>query len=217
MFIEICSNYHEEYIGKGSDAFVHVRVRYWVDNDNVYWYSYDDICDLVGLNNNISKKWFKYDIPKEQKCVCMDSNNYDQHNICQPILVDFVTSETARLVVQQHAAYISERDNNIIKSLNNLECVRDAYDVFDDAEEIKQRKQKIHESIENDDYEEFFFQCHKVSQTKTSREVLSKRNIIDKEIEDAVDKIRDYLYKSETNSVVGRDEHGDAIWYYDNF
>lgn len=216
MFMEICSNVHEEYVGKG-DSMVHVIVRFWVDNNNIYWYSYDDICKLVALNENVAKRWFKHEINEGDKCTCMDSNNFNKNNEQQSITVDFITSETAKLVVQRHARYISEKDNNIIKSLNNLECVGFAFDVFEDAEEIKERKQKIYESIENNDHEEFFFQCHKVSQTKTSREVLSKRNIIDKEIEDAVDKIRDYLYKSETNSVVGRDEHGDAIWYYDNF
>lgn len=215
MFNEICSNYHEEYIGKG-DSMVHVNVRYWVDIDNTYWYSYDDICDLVGLNNKIANKWFKYDIPTNHKCTCMDSNNYDQYNTCQPILTDFVTGETARLVVQQHANYVSARDNNIIKSLNNLECVGNAYEVFQDAEEIKQRKKLILDSIENDDYEEFFVQCYKVSQTKSSRKVLSDKGVIVEGIEEALDQISEYLYASETKFIIGKNNKGEDIWFYDN-
>jgi hypothetical protein len=217
MYLEICSNVHEEYVGKG-DSMVHVNVRFWVDVNNVYWYSYVDICKLVSLNENVANRWYRYEMMDNEKCTCMDSNNYDQYNVQQPKPVDFITSETAKLVVQRHADYISERDNNIIKSLNNLECVGNAFEVFQDAEEIKQHKQKIYESIENNDYESFFFHCHKVSQTKTCRDTLSKRGVIDKDMEEALDTIREYLYNEpETKCVYGKNDFNDIIWEYDEF
>lgn len=201
MFIEICSNNHVSNVGKG-DSAVYADIRYWVDDNNVYWYAYDDVCKLVQIDDSMSNVWYTRDIPENQKCTCMDSNNYNNYNEKIKAPVNFITSETARVIVQQHKEYITERDNNIIKIFNNLECVGYAYELYHDAEEIKERKYKIYESIEHDDYEELFYQCYKISQTESSRDVLHKRNIINKDLEEAVDKIRDYMYKDEINTIV---------------
>ena len=194
MIIEICSNNYAVAIGKG-DAAVYFESRYWIDDNNIHWYSYDDICKAVRLNENIAKKWYTYDIPEDQKCTCMDSNN--ERNELIPLR--YVTSETARMVVNQHAAYVTERDKNIIKAIDNLEIVDQAYNVYEDAEEIKEYKQLIYKSIEHDDYEQFFEQCYKVTQTETAREVLNEKGLIDKEFEKAVDELRNLIIADEEN------------------
>ena len=194
MFLEICSNNHDVVIGKG-DAAVHFKSRYWIDDNNMHWYSYDDICKAVILNENTAKKWYNHDIPEDQKCTCMDSNN--ERNELIPLR--YVTSETARMVVNQHAAYVTERDKNIIKAMDNLEIVDHAYNIYEDAEEIKEYKQLIYKSIEHDDYEEFFEQCYKITQTETAREVLDKKGLIDKEFEKAVDELRNLIIADEEN------------------
>ena len=194
MFLEICSNNYDVVIGKG-DAAVHFKSRYWIDDNNMHWYSYDDICKAVTLNENIAKKWYNHDIPEDQKCTCIDSNNDTDH----PLPLRYVTSETTRMVVNQHAAYVTERDKNIIKAIDNLEIVDQAYNVYEDAEEIKEYKQLIYKSIEHDDYEQFFEQCYKVTQTETAREVLNEKGLIDKEFEKAVDELRNLIIADEEN------------------
>jgi hypothetical protein len=198
MFLEICSNNHAIAIGKG-DAAVYFESRYWVDDNNVFWYSYDDICKTVKIDESMANVWYDRDIPENQKCICMDSNNYNNHNEKIKAPVKYITSETARLIVQQHAAYITERDKNIIKAIDNLEIVDHAYNIYEDAEEIKEYKQLIYKSIEHDDYEEFFEQCYKVTQTETAREVLDKKGLIDKEFEKAVDELRNLIIADEEN------------------
>lgn len=193
MFMEICSQYYEITIGEG-DAAVHFKSRYWVDDNDVYWYSYDDICDSVKLNKNMAKRWYKRDIPEDQKCTCMDSNTDTEYLL--PL--NYVTSKTAHLVVEQHAAYISERDKNIIKAMDNLEFVGYAYNVYEDANELKEYKQLIYDSIEKDDYQEFCLQCYNVTQTESARDVLDRLGVIDKDLEKALDRIRDYSKEVET-------------------
>lgn len=203
MFIEICSNNYAVAMGKG-DAAVYFESRYWVDDNNVYWYSYDDICKSVKLNESIAKRWYKYDIPEDQKCTCMDSNNYDQFGVQQPLLMNYITSETAHIVVNQHAAYVSERDKNIIKTIDNLEFAGYAYNVYEDAEELKEYKHLIYNSIDNDDYQELCLQCYNLVQTESARDVLDKMGVIDKEFEKAVDELR---------KIILEDNNEDAIQF----
>ncbi len=209
MYIEICSNNHSEFIGKG-DSAVHVETRFWVDENDIYWYSYDDICDLVKLNNNTARKWYRYDIPEDQKCTCWDLNNYNNRGEQQRIPVDFVTGESARLVVQQHAEYISERDNNIIKSLNNLEFKLDAKDKYFEDDVLVDIINKTKAALESKDYEEWSIQVNRAYHSESVRDMLDKNGevLFDKEIENAVDEIRYYLYtESDIKHIILEDEN----------
>lgn len=209
MYIEICSSNHSEFVGKG-DSVVYVETRFWVDENNVYWYSYDDICDLVKLNNKIATKWYRYDIPEDQKCTCYDSNYQDQYGNKRQILVDFVTGETARLVVQQHAEYISERDNNIIKSLNNLEFKLDAKDKYFEDDVLVDIINKTKAALESKDYEEWSIQVNRAYHSESVRDMLDKNDkvLFDKEIENTVDEIRHYLYtESDIKHIILEDEN----------
>lgn len=210
MYLEICSNNHSEFIGKG-DSAVYVEARFWVDENNVYWYSYDDICELVKLNHKTATKWYRYDIPEDQKCTCTDSNNYDNYNVKQPIPVDFVTGETARLVIQQHAVYISERDNNIIKSLNNLEFKEDAKDRYFEDEDLFNIINKTKQALENKDYQEWAIQVNQAYHSESVRDILDKVGIIDKEIEKAVDIVRESLYKEDIKYILMGDDQNEII------
>lgn len=201
MFIEICSNNYAVAMGEG-DAAVYFECRYWVDNNDVYWYSYDDICKSVNLNENIAKGWYKHDIPEDQKYTCMDSNNYDTNGHQCPLPLNYVTSETAHLVVKQHAAYITERDKNIIKAMDNLEFAGYAHNVYEDAEELKEYKHLIYDSIEKDDYQEFCLQCYNVTQTESARDILDKMGIIDKEFEKAVDELRKVILEDDGENAI---------------
>lgn len=201
MFIEICSNNYAVAMGKG-DAAVYFESRYWVDDNNVYWYSYDDICKSVKLNESIAKRWYKYDIPEDQKCTCMDSNNYDINGHCCPLPLNYVTSETAHMVVNQHASYVSERDKNIIKAIDNLEFAGYAHNVYEDAEELKEYKHLIYDSIDNDDYQELCLQCYNLVQTESARDVLDKMGVIDKEFEKAIDELRKIILEDNNEDVI---------------
>lgn len=186
---EISSFRHEEVI-KVEGEVIHVNFNYWVDMNNEYWYSYNDICSLIGINERDAKNKF-YNVPDDKKCTCMDSNQYDNYGEKRPQSTDYITSDAAHNIIEKHTMYISKRNNAIIKILNNLEFVGHSYEVYHDDEDLKARIKKMKDSIENEDYEEIAYQSYMISKTDSIREILDKRGIINKEVEEMFDFLRD--------------------------
>ena len=201
IYPEINSFCYEEMIRIG-DEVIRVKFNYWVDDNDVYWYSYTDICSLIDINEREADKKYENEVPEDKKCVCMDSNRCNSFGERQTIPTNYVTSDEAHNVIRSHTLYITKRDNALLKILNNLEFVGHSREVYFDSEEIKTRMKMTNDSIENDDYEEYICQCFMVSQLESSRDVLHKRGVIDKEKEKYADKYREMLYDPDIEEVV---------------
>lgn len=199
-YLKVESYCYDEMVCVGTEV-IRVKFNYWVDENDVYWYSYTDICAMIGINENIANKKYEHEVPEDKKQVCWDSNQYNSFDEKCEFLINFVTSDEARNVILSHSLYITKRNNMILKVLNNLEFVGHSHEVYSDSEEIKTRMKMVKDSIENKDYEEFAHQCLMVSQTESAREVLDKRGIIDKEKEEYVDKYREMLYNPDIEEV----------------
>lgn len=190
---EISSYRHEEII-KVEGEVIHVNFNYWVDMNNEYWYSYNDICSLIGINERDAENKFYY-VPDDKKCTCMDSNHCNSYGEKQSIPTDYIASDEAHNIIQKHTMFISKRNSAIIKILNNLEFVGYSYEVHHDNEEIKERMKKIGASIKNNDYEELVYQSYMITKTDSARDILDKRGIINKEVEEMIDFIREDMYE----------------------
>lgn len=200
-YLKVESYCYDEMVHVEGTEVIRVKFNYWVDENDVYWYSYTDICAMIDINENIANKKYEHEVPEDKKQVCWDSNQYDNHGHKLTLPTNYVTSDEAYNLIRSHTLYITKRDNAIIKVLNNLEFVGHSRIVYSDSEEIKTRMKMVRDSIENKDYEEFAHQCFMVSQTESAREVLDKRGIIDKEKEEYVDKYREMIYNPDVEEV----------------
>ena len=179
-----------------------VQCRYYVDENLVYWYQYDDICYLAGMRKEKADKLIK-EIEEYNKCKFDDSNNYNKFGLQYPKVEYFITSEAMRELFRRE----NERNIQIVKSFNNLECRIDAHYEYGEDEEIFERIKMLMGSVNEKDYEEIFYQAHMLNKTKTSRDVLDKLKVIDKEKEEVIDKVREQLYsQEEINCIIMEDD-----------
>lgn len=179
-----------------------VHCRYYVDENLVYWYQYDDISYLAGMRKEKADKLIK-EIEEYNKCKFDDSNNYNKFGLQYPKVEYFITSEAMRELFRRE----NERNIQIVKSFNNLECRIDAHYEYGEDEEIVERIKTLMEGVNEKDYEEIFYQAHMLNKTKTSRDILDKLKVIDKEKEEVIDKVREQLYsQEEINCIIMEDD-----------
>ena len=109
---------------------------------------------------------------------------------------------------------VIELDDNIakaiIKSLNNLEFKLDAKDKYFEDDVLVDIINKTKAALESKDYEEWSIQVNRAYHSESVRDMLDKNGevLFDKEIENAVDEIRYYLYtESDIKHIILEDEN----------
>ena len=179
-----------------------VQCRYYVDENLVYWYCYNDISYMAGMRKEKADKIIK-GVEECYKCMYEDFYNYDNDGYQRPKVEYFITSEAMRELFRRE----NERNIQIVKSFNNLECRIGAHYEYGEDEEIFERIKMIMEGVNEKDYEEIFYQAHMLNKTKTSRDVLDKLKVINKEKEEVIDKVREQLYsQEEINCIIMEDD-----------
>lgn len=186
---EITSKNHEEYV-----EGMLVSYKYFVNAQDVWWYCFDDIVEFVHMNENYADKLYSQ-LSDNEKETFGDWNNdlRDKRTKARR----FVTSEVVRQFIERN----NQRNNILIKSMNNLEFKEDSHEKYFEDDELANSIEKLHTALHNKDYEELTHQCFMVSQTESAREVLDKCGIIDKEKEEYVDKYREMLYDPDIEEV----------------
>ena len=43
-----------------------LEYNYWITENNVWWYAYDDIISLIDMSSSKANKFFRYEIPEEK-------------------------------------------------------------------------------------------------------------------------------------------------------
>lgn len=190
LFPEITSINYEDYIDN-----VRVSYRYFVNDQNQWWYSYDDIIEFIRMNENYAEKLYDK-MPDNEKEIFEDWNCYDEYGDQHLISRRFVTSNIIRQLIQRNI----ERNNILIKSMNILEFREDAHVVYQDDEELLDIMNKTKKALDDKDYEEWAKQIDRSYHSESYRDIADKLGIINKEFEKAVDKIRDYT--DEINMIV---------------
>ena len=171
-----------------------LNMDYFVDVNEVWWYSYDDICKYLGYNDNVVYRIYKNMLSDNEKQICLDDNNEYREYVEKR----FICSNAVRRLIKR----VNERTNNLIKVINNLELAVNAHDIYNDAEELKSRFNILKESIENDDYEQSVYQSYEIVNSKSGRDILDKLGVIDKDVEELLDLIRtDIVYYNNLNEI----------------
>lgn len=190
MFEEITSIDFKKYIGK-----IRVEFKYWIDENNKWWYCYDDITTILELSARAADKLLSEYILEDEKIIYEDRNTYNEcydNNVIQAR--QFISSEAVHRLVHRN----NERNNRLIKTINNLESDFKSNELYDDN--VRDLCDSLATTISNGkfqnfyDYEEVFAQAYELVQTPTAQDILDKVGKIDKEKEELVYEFRDYIY-----------------------
>ena len=183
-----------------------LKLRYYVDMENIWWYCYDDISDYLDLEGNIMNKLFKHNVDENDKKFCNDMKDDTR--------LRFINSKAVRYLIKRS----NDRNSKLIKVMNNIEFVGDAHDVYDDANELKSRIELLKNSMENNDYEEIVYQSYEIANSKSGRDILDKAGIIDKDTEELLDLMRedindydDYIDEFEITLITRREDGNDKF------
>lgn len=190
LFPEITSKNHEEYV-----EGILVSYKYFVNAPDIWWYCFDDVVEFTRMNEKYANMLYDKEVPEVSKEIFEDWNNDLRDRQSKPRR--FVTSEVVRQFIERN----NQRNNILIKSMNNLEFKEDAHEKYFEDDELAKSIEKLHTALHNKDYEELTHQCLMLSQTESTREVLDKRGIIDKEKEEYVDKYREMIYNPDVEEV----------------
>lgn len=192
LFPEITSMNHEEYIED-----ILVSYKFFVNDKDVWWYYFDDIVEFTHMNENYADKLYSQ-LSDSEKEIFEDWNYYNNYGVNQSQPRRFVTSEVVRQFIERN----NQRNNILIKSMNNLEFKEDAHDKYLEDEELLDIMNKTKTALENKDYEEWAIQMNKVFYSESFRDIGDKIGILDKEKEKVVDEIRKEIYKDEIDWIL---------------
>lgn len=191
MFPEIKSNDY-----RGTVNHIVVSYKYFVNELDQWWYCFDDIMEFIRMNKHYANDlYWKIDDPNKMMVEDWNNDLRDKQSVPRR----FVTSEVVRQFIQRN----NERNNTLIKSMNILEFREDSHVKYFEDEEIVDSINKLYKSIECKDYEEMSDHILYLYHTDSIRDILDKhRDDFDKDIEKAVDTIRDYMYKDEIDCII---------------
>ena len=160
-----------------------VKFKYFVDLNNIWWYRYDDICEYLEVDINVASSLYKHKINDEDKIECEDNNNeYDIYRDTR-----FINSNAVRYIVNRR----NERANKLIQVINNFEFVEDAHTLYCEADELKERIELLHDSIENYNYQEVVYQSWCIVNSESGRDILDKMGVVNKDVLEFCDVIVD--------------------------
>lgn len=185
-YITITSETYEEW----NKLYGKMSIKYWIDNNNVYWYAYEDICDILELKNQIANKLYNTIVNEGEKCITYDRNNFNNQGDQNEIVREWITSDALRRLIKRN----NDRNNLLIKTINNLEVVCDSHDVYEEDEELKARIDETIRAANARDYEVYYYQIYKQYNSKTCRDILDKLGIVNKENEQIIDEVRECIY-----------------------
>lgn len=164
-----------------------VVFKYFVDTDNMFWYCYEDICEYLELSEQKANQLYKYKITDKDKIVVKDKNNDYKNDV---VIRDFISSEALRYLVIRN----NERNNKLINAANNIEFADHSHVIYDEDDELKSRIDLLEKSVNDKNYEELIYQSYILSNSNSGRDMLDKLGIIDKDLENLLDDMRDDLF-----------------------
>lgn len=194
LFPEVTS---KDYNGVVED--ISISYKYFVNDQDVWWYCFDDIVEFIHMNEKYANMLYDKEIPEVSKETFEDYNNYNAYGYCESKPRRFVTSEVVRQFIERN----NQRNNVLIKSINNLEFKEDAHEKYFEDDELVNSIEKLHTALHNKDYEEMANQIYDIYHSETTYDILDKfKDGFDKEIEHAVDMIRDKLYEEDIKCIL---------------
>lgn len=169
-----------------------MKLRYFIDEDDEFWYMYEDICELIDLEYGSQKSMniLYKEVYEWNRTTCIVTNYQNKYNETTEATKVFIDSNAVRKLIERN----NKRNSKIIQEINNLETLDHSFKRNNDLDEWNARVEKLNESIEHKNFEEIAYQSYKLNNMKTSRDILDKAGIIDKEKEELVDILRYEVY-----------------------
>lgn len=178
---------------------ISISYRYFVNDQDVWWYCFDDIVEFIHMNEKYANMLYDKEIPEDSKEMWEDWNNFEENGSYYTKPRRFVTSEVVRQFIERN----NQRNNVLIKSINNLEFKEDACEKYFEDEELLEYMKKFDKAYHKNDYEELANCVYEMYHTDTMYDILDKyKEGFDKEIEQAVDKIREKLYEDDIKYIL---------------
>lgn len=185
--------YHTQFLDSFNFGF-----NYWIDNNDVYWFSYDDICENLEFSSKKSKYYFAHSIDDCDKCTIYVLNFRNKFNEEYKATKDFITYNAMMNLIDRN----NRRNNSFVKVVHSLYTRIESHYNYDEDEKINKLAYELNENKNNRNYEDMFINIHELYHTETCRDVLDKAGVIDKDVEELLDLIRtDIVYFNNLNEI----------------
>ena len=157
-------------------------VRYLIDENNVYWYIYDEITDILMLTDraktNIYNNWLK----TNEKDIIIYKKPLSEETFRSK----FITIEGLSRLINRN----NKRANNILKAIINNESTESV-----DYDEFNNNLTELYHKMQNDDYVGITQSIRDIKSSNTFKDILCKYDInYKRENEDLIDEFRNYIY-----------------------
>lgn len=156
-------------------------IRYYVDEDNIYWYNYDELTDMLSFTTRAKDDIYKH-LNNNEKIVYNDSNYINGESKWSR----FITTNMLSMIINRN----NKRANNILKTIINNESTV-SIDYIEFENELKYLEQKL----QSDDYVGIVQSIRDISISDTFKDTLCKYDrSYKRENEDLIDEFRNYIY-----------------------
>ena len=191
--VEIFSKVNEEVIDG-----VKVIYNYYEDECGVYWIRFVDMVAFLGLTekraDEILNKAEIYDIKDFMNI------EFNSHGERSSQVRPFVTVDAVNYLIERN----NKRNNIFVKSVNNLGSDTNKEE---DIDEIVNNMKKC---MEDCNFDALIYNSGKLYNSETGRERMDKLGVINKNIEDSLDEVRECMYAKEARELLLLDK-GEKI------
>ena len=129
LFPEITSNDYKGFV----EGFT-IEYKYFINTDNQWWYCFDNIVEFIHMNEKYANMLYDKEISEENKMMVEDWNNYNSFSEQELKIRRFVTSDVVRQFIQRN----NNRNNALLKSMNNLEFKEDAHEKYFESAKMQE-------------------------------------------------------------------------------
>lgn len=156
-------------------------IRFFIDENDVYWYNYDELANMLMLTKRAKDDIYK-GLNNYEKTVFSDSNYIIGGNVRSK----FITTDAVSRIINRN----NRKANNILKTIINNESTD-----CNDYSEFDSCLNQLYSSIRMNDTVGIVQSIRDISTSDTFKDTLCKydRNY-KREYEDLVDEFRNYIY-----------------------
>ena len=167
-----------------------------VDENNVRWYDFEKLVNSLDIKYSWAKELYN-EIEDYNKDIFETLNKYGRSEEKR-----FITSEAMCKLLNSARESLMVVNDFLNAILKDEKYESEDYDVYEQQIKI------IAKAIDSHNDEEICKAARQITQTDVYKNTLDKLDpTFDREIEDAVDEIRDYLYNNEVNWILlGNDD-----------
>ena len=171
-----------------------------VDENNVRWYDFEKLVNSLNVKYSYSKELYN-EIEDHNKDIFETINKYGESEEKR-----FITSEAMCKLLNSARESLMVVNDFLNAILKDEKYESEDYDIYE------QQIKMIAKAIESHNDEDICKAARQITQTDVYKNTLDKLDpTFDREIEDAVNEIRDYLYNNEVNWILLGNDDSELI------